>query len=97
VKKLTIEECSNAITKEDNNDEHVEQVNEDENNNKEIENNQEKKKMCKYNSPFPVPGYEQDDNLWELVCDLQHEIKSQSYTGVKHLLNKKHNNVNQPN
>ena len=97
VKKLTIEECSNAITKEDNNNnnEHVEQVNED--NNKEIENDKDKKKVCKYNSPFPVPGYEQDDNLWELVCDLQNEMKSQSYTGVKHLLNKKHNNVNQPN
>ena len=94
VKKLTIEECSNAIIKENNN---VEQVNENTNNdNKETEIEKDKKKMCNYNSPFPVPGYEQDDNLWELVCDLQNEMKTKSYTGVKHLLNKKHN-VNPPN
>ena len=33
-----------------------------------IDNN--KKKDKSYQSPFPVPGYEDDENLWEFVCDL---------------------------
>ena len=55
----------------------------------------------KYKSPFPVPGYKLDDNLWELVCDLneidpldalinneQNRIDRNSVTlsGIKHLL-----------
>ena len=28
------------------------------------------KENKKYISPFPVPGYKEDDNLWEFVCDL---------------------------
>ena len=24
----------------------------------------------KYISPFPVPGYSLDDNIWDFVCDL---------------------------
>ena len=27
-------------------------------------------KNDKYISPFSVPGYKDDDNLWEFVCDL---------------------------
>ena len=56
-------------------------------------NNSDKKK--KYISPFPVPGYELDDNLWELICDLnESELKEKKsevelYTGIKHLLKKK--------
>ena len=52
-------------------------------------------KKKKYISPFPVPGYELDDNLWELVCDLnENELKetkseTETYTGIKHLLKKK--------
>ena len=38
------------------------------NKNEKKENNNKENK--KYKSPFPVPGYELDDNLWELVCDL---------------------------
>ena len=34
-----------------------------------IENNINKENK-EYISPFPVPGYKEDDNLWEFVCDL---------------------------
>ena len=50
-------------------------------------------KKKKYISPFPVPGYELDDNLWELVCDLnefkENKTENESFTGIKHLLKKK--------
>ena len=38
-------------------------------------NKKNKKKKKKYISPFPVPGYSLDENLWEFVCDLN--IKSE--------------------
>ena len=44
-----------------------------EENNKDIDDkNKNKNKINnkKYISPFPVPGYEDDDNLWDFVCDL---------------------------
>ena len=58
----------------------------------------------KYISPFPVPGYSIDDNLWDFVCDLNskdpldeylniknkvHNEKEQTFSGIKHLLKKK--------
>ena len=57
----------------------------------------------KYISPFPVPGYTNDENLWDFVCDLNandpndefldikndNNEKEQAYTGIKHLLKKK--------
>ena len=54
-----------------------------------------------YISPFPVPGYKNDDNLWEFVCDLNEEDpldinldkksseKNKYYTGIKYLYSKK--------
>ena len=54
-----------------------------------------------YISPFPVPGYKNDDNLWEFVCDLKEEDpldinldkksseKNKYYTGIKYLYSKK--------
>ena len=68
--------------------------------NDKIKNNNKKKKN-KYISPFPVPGYSLDENLWEFVCDLtikevkeknDNNIKNKdikeknSFTGIKHLL-----------
>ena len=41
-------------------------INKNKNEKKETNNKESKK----YKSPFPVPGYELDDNLWELVCNL---------------------------
>ena len=67
--------------------------------------NEPKKKITndKYISPFPVPGYKNDDNLWEFVCDLNSEDPldkyldknisdvNSSFTGIKYLYNKKKN------
>jgi hypothetical protein len=65
----------------------------------------EKKYNGKYISPFPVPGYSNDENLWCFVCDLNSkdplDIKLEkekekekqnekiSFTGIRHLLKKK--------
>ena len=55
----------------------------------------------KYISPFPVPGYKDDDNLWEFVCDLTSKDplddfldkeEDKCYTGFRYLFNKKKNN-----
>ena len=74
--------------------------NSNENKNNDINNN---KKNNNYITPFPVPGYENDDNLWEFVCDLNSEDpldkfldknstrENNSYTGIKYLYNKKKN------
>jgi hypothetical protein len=76
------------------------------NKNKNFKNDKLKKTITnnkKYISPFPVPGYSNDDNLWDFVCDLNsndpndefletkndNNEKDQSYTGVKHLVKKK--------
>jgi hypothetical protein len=52
-----------------------------------------------YISPFKVKGYDDNENLWDYVCDLnekdQYEIekelererlKKASFTGIKHLM-----------
>ena len=56
-----------------------------------------------YITPFPVPGYKNNENLWQYVCDLNGEDpldkfldKKQSgegkyLSGVKYLFNKKKN------
>ena len=69
-------------------------------NNENDKNNNDKKK--KYISPFPVPGYELDENLWDFVEDLnekelkeskENQQENESYTGIKHLLNKKNEKI----
>jgi len=59
-----------------------------------------------YQSPFPVPGYEDDENLWEFVCDLsgydpldeylykerkENKDSNETFTGIKYLYNKSRN------
>ena len=65
--------------------------------------NQFENNKKKYISPFPVPGYSLDENLWDFVCDLnskdpfemkiEKEFNSDKdkdiYTGIRHLLKKK--------
>ena len=55
----------------------------------------------KYISPFPVPGYKDDDNLWELVDNLTSKDPlddfldkedDKCYTGFRYLINKKKSN-----
>ena len=64
-------------------------------------------KTKKYKSPFPVPGYSLDENLWEFVCDLNtkdpFEINNEKetinnkdreiYTGIRNLLKKKEKRI----
>ena len=56
-----------------------------------------------YKSPFPVPGYEPFENLWEFICDLKEEKEKQqniNYTaGVRSLLEiqKKRQTISAPN
>ena len=53
-----------------------------------------------YKSPFPVPGYEPWENLWEFVCELAEEKPQVIYpAGVKGLLEiqKKRQTVSAPN
>ena len=38
--------------------------------NNQLKNKNIDNKQKKYISPFPVPGYSQDENIWDLVCDL---------------------------
>ena len=58
-------------------------------------------KNGKYISPFPVPGYENSDNLWEFVCDLTNKDplddfldkkEDKCFTGIRYLFNKKKKN-----
>ena len=67
---------------------------------KKEENKLEINKKKGYISPFPVPGYSEDENLWEFVCDLNSkdpldEFKNkEDYTGIKFLVNKRKDNKN---
>ena len=70
------------------------------------ENKNINEKNKKYISPFHVPGYKLDDNLWEFVCDLntldpldnkleKEKINERElYTGIRHLLKKKNLKIN---
>ena len=60
-------------------------------------------KNNKYISPFPVPGYKNNENLWEFVCDLTNKDplddfldkeEDKCYTGIRYLFKKRKNNEN---
>ena len=74
---------NNEIYIEENKIEDVDKIDKqsNSNNNKAKKNNKKKKK--KYVSPFPVPGYSLDDNLWEFVCDLNDKNKEENKTNIK--------------
>jgi tubulin--tyrosine ligase/tubulin polyglutamylase TTLL9 len=70
---------------------------------KRLEIKTELNKNDKYISPFPVPGYKNDENLWEFVCDLTSKDpldefldkeNDKCYTGIRYLFNKKKNGEN---
>ena len=60
-------------------------------------------KNINYITPFPVPGYKCDENLWEFVCDLNgedpldkfldrnHSDDNTYFTGIKYLYSKRKN------
>ena len=74
--------------------------------NKNMKENDKNIYVKKYISPFPVPGYSLEENLWDFVCDLnkKDEIKNEqdimiekekdTYTGIRHLLVRKKNKKN---
>ena len=107
-KKDETNKISQSCLTENNNSTNLnetEKEEEKEDNDKKENNN----KNSKYKTPFPVPGYEEDENLWEFVCDLNNkdplddfldkEEKSSkdSYTGIKYLYNKRKNNKENKN
>ena len=73
--------------------------------NKCVQNNKKNNNKLKYKSPFPVPGYSLEENLWDFICDLNgkdpYEINKDknekentdknSFTGIRHLLKKRSN------
>ena len=73
--------------------------------NKNVQNNKNKNNKLKYISPFPVPGYSLEENLWDFICDLNEKdpydiikekdekdnVEKSSYTGIRHLLKKRTN------
>ena len=61
---------------EKNNEENIDN-NKNENKSKEKEEKEKSFNQKDYKSPFPVPGYQPWENLWELICDLNEE-KSQN-------------------
>ena len=90
-----------------NNNSFINVINKDEekkNEEKENKSNNENNKNLKYISPFPVPGYNLDENLWDYICDLNEkdplddrlnnndvnmESNKKNFTGIKHLIKKK--------
>ena len=54
--------------KQNNNDNLIKKKDKENNENK--ENNEKEFNQKDYKSPFPVPGYESWENLWEFVCEL---------------------------
>ena len=93
-----------------NNNSFINVINKDEkkkNEEKENKSNNENNKNLKYISPFPVPGYNLDENLWDYICDLNEkdplddrlnnndvnmESNKKNFTGIKHLIKKKKTN-----
>ena len=111
-KKDETNKISQSCLTENNNSTNLNETEKEEEKEKEKEDNDKKEnnnKNSKYKTPFPVPGYEEDENLWEFVCDLNNkdplddfldkEEKSSkdSYTGIKYLYNKRKNNKENKN
>ena len=96
------------IKEEDMNNVSNEHIKKEEEKANELEEKKDEEKVHdeknkKYISPFPVPGYDLDENLWELICDLyskdpldefldkeqNNEKDKETYAGIRHLLNRK--------
>ena len=78
------------ILLEKNNEEIINNINNCENDNKPKEKEEKEKPFNQkdYKSPYPVPGYEPWENLWELICELNEEKpQNNNYlAGVRGLL-----------
>ncbi len=63
-------EKNETNNKNEEKEKNSEQKNNETKNNETKNKNENKKNNLKYYSPFPVPGYKPDENLWDFVCDL---------------------------
>ena len=100
VNDINLKNNNNNIIKDINNKDKIKQSNNNENiikKDKEIKDIKEKKEKKEdnekefnqkdYISPFPVPGYEPWENLWEFVCELKEQNTQNNYAaGVRGLL-----------
>ena len=68
----------------DNNSNNKNFLNKNDRQNKILINNNKK-----YISPFPVPGYSSDENLWDFVCDLNEEDPYDKILDIKPSKNNK--------
>ena len=84
IKDILIDKNNEEVISNNNN------MNNDKNDNKAKEKEEKEKPFNQkdYKSPYPVPGYEPWENLWELICDLNEEKpQNNNYTaGVRALL-----------
>ena len=111
---LELDDFDKKLLKEDKIDDNNKNYNidkiEEDKNNKNVEEskdiNMSKNNKLKYISPFPVPGYSLDENLWDFICDLNEKdpyditndkdnkdnnAEKNSFTGIRHLLKKRTN------
>ena len=92
---------NNNLYKEETRNVEVDNKNNEQNMDKTSKNN--KKKKIKYISPFPVPGYSMEENLWEFVCDLnlkdkdKEKEKEKEKEKINHDIMKTKNIQNKPN
>ena len=71
----------NNTNSNDTNDENKNKINKNDKTNKIVNNK-------KYISPFPVPGYSPDENLWDFVCDLNSKDPNDDFLDEKPIENK---------
>jgi len=92
---------NNNLYKEETRNVEVDNKSNEQNMDKTSKNN--KKKKIKYISPFPVPGYSMEENLWEFVCDLnlkdkdKEKEKEKEKEKINHDIMKTKNIQNKPN
>ena len=115
---LDLDELDKKLIKEENKENNQQKENDESTNDNDTNKIEESKKIkpveenkfiknnkLKYITPFPVPGYSLDENLWDFVCDLNEKDpndisnnnekdnkEKNSFTGIRHLLKKRTNN-----
>ena len=88
----TINEDNKDIEEENNKNNNNKDNNENKHNKE--NNNTIKNKNKKYISPFPIPGYTLDENIWDFVCDLN---DPDPFEGIKEENEEEEENTNEKN
>ena len=95
LKDTMIENCNNNENKEIVSEENKNDKKEKEkqiNDNKTIKTNKKKKKS--YISPFPVPGYSLEENLWDYIFDLNSKNNNKNLNQNNNIKNKEEKDKN---